>query len=68
MYVIITNIDILNKHGLSFSEFDGLSQDEKLAIEHDTFSIYELIQNLNNYEFQDIYSPEYNIYTLIEEN
>ena len=68
MYVIITNIDILNKHGLSFSEFDELSQGEKLAIEHDTFSIYELIQNLNNYEFQDIYNPEYNIYTLIEED
>lgn len=68
MYVIITNIDTLNKYGLSFSEFDELTQDEKLRIEHDTYSIYELIQNLNDYEFQEIYNPEYNIYTLIEED
>ena len=68
MYVIITNIDILNKYDLSFSEFDELSQDEKLRIEHATFSIYEIIQNLNDCDFLEIYNPEYNIYTLIEEN
>lgn len=68
MYVIITNIDTLNKHELSFSEFDELSQDEKLRIEHDTFSIYELIQNLNDFDFLEVYNPEYNIYTLIEED
>ena len=68
MYVIITNIDTLNKHGLSFSEFDELTQEEKLRIEHDTFSIYEIIQNLNDCDFQEIYNSEYNIYTLIEED
>ena len=67
MYVIITNIDILNSYGLSFSEFDDLSQNDKLKIEHDTFSIPELVQNLNDYEFQEIYNPEYNIYTLVYE-
>lgn len=67
MYVIITNIETLNEHELSFSDFDELTQDEKLRIEHDTFSISELIQNLNDCDFQEIYNPEYNIYTLIEE-
>lgn len=67
MYVIITNIDALNSYGLSFSEFDDLSQNDKLKIEHDTFSIPELIQNLNDYEFNELYNPEYNIYTLIYE-
>ena len=67
MYVIITNIDTLNSYGLSFSEFDDLSQNDKLKIEHDKFSIFELIQNLNDYEFQEVFNPEYNIYTLIYE-
>lgn len=68
MYVIITNIDTLNAYGLSFSEFDDLSQNDKLKIKHDTFSIPELIQNLNDYEFQEVFNPEYNIYTLIYED
>lgn len=67
MYVIITNIDVLNSYNLSFSEFDDLSQNDKLKIEHDTFSIPELIENLNDYEFNELYNPEYNIYTLIYE-
>lgn len=67
MYVIITNIDELNNHELSFYEFDELSQSEKLNIEHTTLSIYELIQLLNNPDFMDIYNPEYNVFTLINE-
>lgn len=67
MYVIITNIDTLNEHELSFSEFDELSQSEKINIEHTTLSIYELVQLLNNPDFMDIYTPEYNVFTLINE-
>lgn len=68
MYVIITNIDELNYHELSFYEFDELSQSEKLNIEHTTVSIDELVQSLNNHDFMDTYNPEYNVFTLIEDD
>lgn len=67
MYVIITNIGVLNSYNLSLSEFDDLPQNDKLKIIHYTFSIPELVESLNDYEFTELFNPEYNVYTLIYE-
>lgn len=65
-YVIKTTLETLNNLGISMLEFDNLSQEEKLKIEHDTYSLQEMVDLINSCELED-FNPEYNIFTLIKE-
>lgn len=65
-YVIVTNIETLNSLDMSMLEFDNLTQEEKLKIEHDTYSLQELVDELNSCDIDHI-NPEYNVFTLIKE-
>lgn len=65
-YVIVTNIDTLDTLGMTMYEFDQLTDEEKLEIEHTKYSLEELVDELNSCDVDHL-NPEYNVFTVITE-
>lgn len=64
-FIISVSIDDLNDKGISFIDYDNLSDDEKLSLPHKTYSVKEFVNEVNAGFMGDL-DPEENIFTYIE--